>query len=230
MTWRFIRHSSLVTASGPGSTHHYTLFASVHGAVCTGTLCELCLSLSHPTRDCTLVNDQDPDITTWLMTLESALLVMTSHLTLQQGSSSIPKLPDICQNWNDGKCCIPHCWYRPVCRVCGGPIPVYACYDHMLGPSPNATHPMEGQHTTGMSWPGLAPSHLHGHSQYLLCRTGIPGRTLRPCPTWCSPLLMMHVAIKPHNPMTMMCCSFWHVLFIVMITSMLCCCYMPFPK
>ena len=152
MTYDLTIHQAFITGNRQWSRINPSLYSICFcGAVCTGTLCELCLSLSHPIRDCTLVNDQDPDITTWLMTLESALLVMTSHLTLQQGSSSIPKLPDICQNWNDGKCCIPHCWYRHVCRVCGGPIPVYACYDHMLGPSPNATHPMEGQHTTGMS-------------------------------------------------------------------------------
>ena len=101
----------------------------------TGIRCELCLSLSHPTWECTLVCDPDPDVSTRLKTLESAVLAFTSQ-TQQQGIPQA-KPTDICRNWNIGRCRMPHCRYRHVCRVCGGPNLAFACCDLTLSLRPN---------------------------------------------------------------------------------------------
>ena len=68
------------------------------GVVCTGTCCKLCLSLSHPTRDCSLVGGQDSDISTCLKTLESAVLAITPHVPHHQGLQSRERTLEICRN------------------------------------------------------------------------------------------------------------------------------------
>ena len=85
------RRQAFITGNRQWSRVNPSLYSiCFSGIVRAGTRCELYLSLSHPTRDCTLVSDPDPDVTTWLKTLESAVLAMTSHPSLQQGSSSSP--------------------------------------------------------------------------------------------------------------------------------------------
>ena len=128
------------------------------GIVRTGTRCELCLSLSHPTRDCTLVSDPDPDVTTRLKTLESAVLAMTSHPSRQQGPPPISMSPDTCRNWNAGKCRMLNCRYKHVCRVCGRSNPAYACCDRMLGPRPSIVPTVEGQRSSSSARFGPGPS------------------------------------------------------------------------
>ena len=152
------RRQAFITGNRQWSRVNPSLYSiCFSGVVRTGTRCELCLSLSHPTRDCTVVNDPDLDVTTRLKTLESALLAITSHSTLQHSSTSTPRLPDTCRNWNAGKCRMLHCRYRHVCRVCGGPNPAYACCDRVLGPSPSSAPPTEGHYPIGMSRPGPGP-------------------------------------------------------------------------
>ena len=115
----------------------------------TGVRCELCLSLSHPTRECTLVGDTDPDISARLKTLESAILAFTAQPPQQQSPSLRSKSIDICRNWNTGRCRMSQCRYRHACRVCGGPNPAYACCDRALAQRPNPTlHPTMGQATS----------------------------------------------------------------------------------
>jgi len=107
------------------------------GAARTGTQCELCLSLSHPTRDCSLVLDPDPGVSSRLKTLESAVLAFTSF-PQPTGMPSRPKSQDVCRSWNAGRCRMAQCRYRHVCRVCGGPNPAFSCCDRSLTrPNPN---------------------------------------------------------------------------------------------
>ena len=121
------------------------------------------VSLSHPTRDCTLVSDPDPDVTTRLKTLESAVLAMTSHPSRQQGPSPISMSPDACRNWNVGKCRMLNCHYKHVCRVCGGSNPAYACCDRMLGPRPSIIPTVEGQRFFNSARFGPGPLSVRQH-------------------------------------------------------------------
>ena len=89
------------------------------GVARAGTRCELCLSLSHPTRDCLLASGQDSEVSTRLKTLESAVLAITLHVPQHQGLQSHEKSPEASRNWNSGKCHTPSCCYRHVCQVCG---------------------------------------------------------------------------------------------------------------
>lgn len=68
------------------------------GAACTGVRCELCLSLSHPTRDCALVSDPDPDVASRLKTLESAVLAITSPPSQSAGGASRPRVGEVCRS------------------------------------------------------------------------------------------------------------------------------------
>ena len=132
------RRQAFITGNRQWSKVNPSLYSiCFSGAARTGVRCELCLSLSHPTQECTLVCDPDPDVSTRLKTLESAVLAFTSQ-TQQQGLPQA-KPTDICRNWNVGRCRMPQCRYRHVCRVCGGPNPAFACCDRPLGlrPSPN---------------------------------------------------------------------------------------------
>ena len=136
------RRQAFITGNQQWSKVNPSLYSiCFSGAARTGVRCELCLSLSHPTGECTLVCDPDPDISTRLKTLESAVLAFTSR-SPQQGAP-LAKLPDICRNWNVGRCRMPQCRYRHACRVCGGPNPAFACCDRPLGPRSNPNlHPL----------------------------------------------------------------------------------------
>lgn len=96
-------------------------FICYTGVACTGMCCKLCLSLSHPTSECTLIYDPDPDILSCLKTLELAVLAFISQVPPQYTTqSSGYKSPNV---WNAGQCCLPQCHSTHACRVCGGPNP-----------------------------------------------------------------------------------------------------------
>ena len=122
------RQQAAITGNRQWSRVNPSLYSICFSGVArAGTRCELCLSLSHPTRDCSLVSGQDSEVSTCLKTLESAVLAITSHVPQHQGLQSREKSPEACQNWNSGRCRMPSCRYRHVCKVCGGPNPAYAC-------------------------------------------------------------------------------------------------------
>ena len=152
--------------------------------------CELCLSLSHPTHECTLVCDSDPDVSTRLKTLESAVLAFTSRAPLQQGLPLRAKSSDVCRNWNAGKCRIPQCRFRHACMALtqplhaatelsvsvripiGNPLVNLHCLNLVVGraapslPSPNLAIVVLGQAPLT-----VAAVHVRGH-----CPTGPWGR------------------------------------------------------
>ena len=74
------RRQAFITGNHQWSKVNSSLYSICFSGVArTGTRCELCLSLLHPTRECTLVGDTDPDISTRLKTLESAVLTFTAQ-------------------------------------------------------------------------------------------------------------------------------------------------------
>ena len=79
------RRQANITGNRQWSKVNPSLYTICHtGVARIGQRCELCLSLSHPTVECTLVSDPDPDITTRLKTLELAVLVFASQSPQQQ--------------------------------------------------------------------------------------------------------------------------------------------------
>ena len=75
------RCQAFITGNGQWSKVNPSLYSiCFSGAALTGVHCKLCLSLSHPTRDCTLVADRDLDVATCLKSLESAVLAITLHV------------------------------------------------------------------------------------------------------------------------------------------------------
>ena len=80
------RRQAFITGNQQWSKVNPSLYSICFSGVArTGQRCELCLSLSHPTSECTMVNDPDPDVSARLKTLESAVLAFTSHSSPQQG-------------------------------------------------------------------------------------------------------------------------------------------------
>jgi hypothetical protein len=134
------RRQAFITGNRQWSKVNPSLYSICFSGVArTGVRCELCLSLSHPTRECTLVCDPDPDISTRLKTLESAVLAFSANAPQQPGPSPrATRSSDTCRNWNIGRCRMLSCRYKHACRVCGGPNPAFACCDRPLGPR---THP-----------------------------------------------------------------------------------------
>jgi len=132
------RRQAFITGNRQWSRVNPSLYSiCFSGVPRTGQRCELCLSLSHNTRECALVSDPDPDVTTRLKSLESAVLAFVSHPSLpQQGPATSTRPTEICPNWHMGTCRVGQCRYRHVCRVCRGPNPAMACCDRALGPVP----------------------------------------------------------------------------------------------
>ena len=126
------RRQAFITGNRQWSKVNPSLYSiCFSGAARTGVRCKLCLSLCHPTCECTLVCDPNPDVSTRLKTLESAVLAFTSHAPLQQGLPLRAKSSDVCRNWNAGKCHMPQCRFRHACIVCGGPNPAFACFNRV---------------------------------------------------------------------------------------------------
>ena len=151
------RRQAFITGNRQWSKVNPSLYSICFSGVArTGQRCELCLSLSHPTHECTMVNDPDPDVSARLKTLESAVLAFTSHPSPQQGLIPRTRSPDICRNWNAGRCRMPQCRFWHVCRVCGGPNPAMACCDRLLGPR-SSSGPSE-QSLSGSRRVGPGPS------------------------------------------------------------------------
>ena len=148
------RRQAFITGNQQWSKVNPSLYSICFSGVArTGMRCELCLSLSHPTRECTLVCDPDPDVASRLKTLESAVLAFTSQVPPRYATQSGGyKSPDICRNWNAGRCRLPQCRYTHACRVCGGPNPAFACCDRPLGQCQSSN-----LHTPGQA--SSAPGH-----------------------------------------------------------------------
>ena len=75
------RRQAFITGNHQWSKVNPSLYSICFSGVArTCTRCELCLSLSRPIREYTLVGgDTDPDISTRLKTLESAVLTFTAQ-------------------------------------------------------------------------------------------------------------------------------------------------------
>ena len=128
------RRQALITGNRHWSRVNPSLYSICFSGVArTGQRCDLCLSLSHPTRECTLVSDPDPDLTTRLRTLESAVLALSSSPSTPAPSASHTQATEVSRNFNVGRCRMPNCRYRHVCRVCGGPRPAVTCCERQLG-------------------------------------------------------------------------------------------------
>lgn len=147
------------------------------GSARTGIRCELCLSLSHSTRDCSLVGDQELDVPARLKTLESAVLGFTSSTSQQQVSTPRARAMEICRNWNLGRCRMQQCRFRHACRICGGPNPAFACCDRSLGPRVDPNQQPLGQ--TAPTGPAPMTSFNRsrpgpGPERFTRARPGIP--------------------------------------------------------
>ena len=73
------RHQAAITGDRQWSKVNPSLYSRCFLGVARTDTRELCLSLSHPTRDCSLAGEQDSDLSSRLKTLQSAMLGITSH-------------------------------------------------------------------------------------------------------------------------------------------------------
>ena len=164
------RRQAFITGNQQWSKVNPSLYSICFSGVArTGVRCELCLSLSHPTRECILVCDPDPDVASRLKTLESAVLAFTSKVPPRYAAQSGGyKSPDICRNWNAGRCRLPQYRYIHACRVCGGPNPAFACCDRPLGQRQSSNLHTPGQASSGEP---------RGHQGQLYNRQPGPGPT-----------------------------------------------------
>ena len=150
------RRQALITGNRHWSRVNPSLYSICFSGVArTGQRCDLCLSLSHPTRECTLVSDPDPDLTTRLRTLESAVLALSSSPSTPAPSASHTQATEVCRNFNVGMCRMPNCRYRHVCRVCGGPRPAVTCCERQLGV--RSTEYQQFNQPLAPRQPGLGP-------------------------------------------------------------------------
>ena len=86
--------------------------------------CERCLSAAHKTEECSLPNEDDPDMAKRLKTIEAAVMALT-----QSSSSSLPRgqSGEICRKYNRGECTFRYCKYGHRCATCRGNHPAVEC-------------------------------------------------------------------------------------------------------
>ena len=87
--------------------------------------CELCLSVSHGSKQCPLQVEADPDLPIQLKAVESAVLSLAKPRLESVGTRS--KSSEVCRLWNDNRCRFPKCKYRHTCSQCGEGHPVLRC-------------------------------------------------------------------------------------------------------
>ena len=152
------RRQASITSNRQWSRVNPSLYSICFSGVArTGTRCDLCLSLSHPTRACSLAGGQDSEVSTRLRTLESAVLAIAAHGPQQQHLQSRERIPEVCRNWNSGRCRMPQCRYRHACRVCGGSNPAYMCCDRALSMRSDSNWRPLGQQHVGGPYSGPGP-------------------------------------------------------------------------
>jgi len=106
-----------------------------------GQRCELCLSSSHSSGECTLA-EGDGDLQSRLAALES-----TRVMTRPGTSRTVPsgyEWTDICKLFNEGKCTYSVCKFRHACIACGGDHPAIASPNCGLGSCGYAPGPLRG--------------------------------------------------------------------------------------
>ena len=99
------------------------------GSVRTSTRCDLCLGLTHRTKECPMVEDPDPEMGSRLKAIGSVVLAMSQpRAWTPQNTDAPPRAPwgEICRNFNN-RCNFKWCCFRHMCRVCGGPQPALEC-------------------------------------------------------------------------------------------------------
>ena len=86
--------------------------------------CERCLSAAHKTEECSLPNEDDPDMAKRLKTIEAAVMALTqsSSSSMLQGQSG-----ELCRKYNRGECTFHYCKYGHRCATCRGRHPAVEC-------------------------------------------------------------------------------------------------------
>ena len=146
-------------AAATGNKHWSKINPSLYSICFSGVArsnkrCDLCLSLTHETRDCALSGEGDHDVGSRLRAIESAVLAMASGpSTAVTGAASRGAKPEICRSWNENRCSYPKCRFRHVCRVCQGPRPAIECCERTLTPLRPPHGHMAGRNVAG-KWPG----------------------------------------------------------------------------
>ncbi len=94
--------------------------------------CDLCLSVSHESKECSILTETDPDLPSRLKAVESAVVAFAQGPLSgpdKRGGGSGAKYQDtVCRSWNEKRCYFRRCRYRHVCATCGGPHPAADCY------------------------------------------------------------------------------------------------------
>ena len=87
--------------------------------------CERCLSAGHKTEECSLLGEDDTDVSKRLKAIESAVVVLT-----QAGNPNAGKgqAGEICRKFNRGDCTLRFCRYAHLCSACRGSHPVSQCF------------------------------------------------------------------------------------------------------
>ena len=86
--------------------------------------CDRCLSAAHRTEDCSLPNEEDPDVGKRLKTIKSAVLALTQS---SSPASSRLQPGNPCRKFNRGECTFHWCKYGHRCAVCRGNHPTVEC-------------------------------------------------------------------------------------------------------
>ena len=174
-------------AAATGNRYWSRVNPSLHsicfgGAAKRAVRCDLCLSLTHLTRECALVSDSDPEVGIRLKMLEVALLAFTGNQTATGAVNSLGGPhplsgsqewfsggPKPCRKWNAKRCGYRRSRHPHICNLCGGPPPGGRVSRIPHGPSrrgralvqamdPTATHAGGSPQATRRVWAHQRPA------------------------------------------------------------------------
>ena len=90
------------------------------------TRCDLCLSTTHKTSECSLAIDEDPELGQHLKAVELAVIAFSANPQGITGTRGICS-SEVCQLFNEKQCKFHNCKYRHVCQMSEGNHPAPEC-------------------------------------------------------------------------------------------------------
>jgi len=85
--------------------------------------CEVCLAVTHETKDCSQQEATKGDIEGRLRSMEQTI----QNLSPAPPQHAIHFSGEVCRKWNKGDCSYPYCRHTHVCSLCGGAHQAVQC-------------------------------------------------------------------------------------------------------
>ena len=162
------RRQAALTGNRRWSAINTTLYSMCFtGRATQARRCEICFASSHTERECAQHGDPDPDVSSRMRTLETAVIALAGPGTGSSAGGSpraaaagLPVHPsgETCRKWNSATgCTFPRCRHSHTCSSCGGGSPGHPLWQATNGDAWTRSHAAIRGHTADPPILGTLP-------------------------------------------------------------------------